>query len=313
MFVAVMAAALAVSLASGAVRQTSRANTVDVTVAVLDGVLGTVPNLSAGDFDVRIDDAPVAVVGIMQVPAELSIVLIFDGTSSQPLKRYEVVNAVTTQWMPGLMAGDRIRVGMIAAPLSLLDWMSRDARAAAPTIKAFFDRAPLEPSPLWDATAAAVDALAGEKGTKLVLLMSDGRANANATGLEDAAARALAGGVAVTVVGESAESLLAQAGDPAARIRPHESLMWLARETGGMYLPDGVARRSLRPQQDPFAYVRELVATPNRPGPLLVSLTNAMRQRYRLTIAGPTDGREHRIEVRALTPGTTTHWARRLR
>lgn len=303
-----LAVAVAAPFMSGATRQTAPAF---IDVAVLDASLAPVPNLSAKDFEIRVDDAPVAIAAVRQLPPELSVVLIFDGTSSQPLKRYEVINAVTTQWLPGLLTGDRIRLGTIAAPLSLSGWMSRDATGGPTAIRSFFDRASLEPSPLWDATAAAVDALAREPGTKLVLLMSDGRANANVIGLEEAASRALAAGVAVTVVGESAESLLAQAGDPAARIRPDESLRWLAQETGGMYLPDGVARRSLRPQQDPFAYVRELVATPNRPGPLLVSLTDAMRRRYRVTIYGPSDRRPHRVDVRVAEPGTTVHWARR--
>ena len=68
---------------------------------------------------------------------------------------------------------------------------------------------------------------------------------------------------------------------------------------------------SLRPQQDPFAYVRELVQTPNRPGPLLTQVTSALRQRYRLSFSTPADGLLHRLEVRVARTGAAVHVQKR--
>ncbi len=280
-------------------------------VAVLDAAGSPVPALGAKDFDVSIDGAPAVVTRAVTTSAGLSVVLIVDATTSQPLKRYEINSALATEWLPSLRPGDRVRVGILAAPLTLTSWLPSDPRSASLLARPLIERAPLEPSPLWDATNAAIEALAGESNAKMILILSDGRSNANVLGLDEVADRAIGAGVAVSSAGESGERLLAQAGDAAATIRPDASLQWLADETGGVYLPDGVARRSLRPQQDPFAYVRELVRTPNRPGPLLVQLTSALRQRYRLSFSAPADGRAHRLDVKVSLPGATVHWKRR--
>jgi hypothetical protein len=173
------------------------------------------------------------------------------------------------------------------------------------------ERAGAEPSPLWDATHVAIEALAGETAPKMIAILSDGRSNANVRGLDDVADRALTAGIAISVVSEGGERLLAQGADAAARIRPDASLEWLADQTGGVFMPDGVARRSLRPQQDPFAYVRELVQTPNRPGPLLTLVTSALRQRYRLSLSTPADGLLHRLEVRVARTGAAVHVKKR--
>ncbi len=304
---------VATLIAAGIAGSAQRVAMITVTydVAVLDPNGSPISGLRVEDFEALVAGEPVAITRVSAAQADLSIILIVDATNSQPLKRYEINNALASQWLPGLNPGDRVRVGVLATPLTLSAWLPSDPRVSAGLVRPLIERAGPEPSPLWDATHVAIEALAGEKAPKIVAILSDGRSNANVRGLDDVADRALTAGVAISVVSEGGERLLAQGADAAARIRPDASLEWLADQTGGVFMPDGVARRSLRPQQDPFAYVRELVQTPNRPGPLLTQVTSALRQRYRLSFSTPADGLLHRLEVRVARTGAAVHVQKR--
>ena len=99
--------------------------------------------------------------------------------------------------------------------------------------------------------------------------------------------------VAISSVSEAGENVLPQAGGPTTRFRSDDSLRWLAEQTGGLFLPDGIARRSLRPNPDPFAYVREIAQTPNRPGELLARIVNVWRQRHQISFAASATMRRH--------------------
>ena len=288
-----------------------KTSTVTCDVAVLDPAGSPISGLRVEDFEVVVAGEPVAIARASTAPAGLSIILIVDATNSQPLKRYEISAAVANLWLPGLSPGDRVRIGVLATPLTLSAWLPDDPRMSAGLVRPLIERAGPEPSPLWDAAHVAIEALAGETAPRMIVILSDGRSNANVHGLDDVADRALTAGVAISVVSEGGERLLAQGADAAARIRPDASLEWLADQTGGVFVPDGVARRTMRPQQDPFAYVRELVQTPNKPGPLLTQVTSALRQRYRLSFLTPADGLLHRLEVRVARTGAAVHVKKR--
>ena len=275
----------------------------DVSVVGADGL--PIEGLSLSDFQVLSDGEPVTAMGLSAAPAALSVILVADATTSQPLRRYEINNALATYWLPGLRPGDKVRVGTLGAPLTLTGWLPDDQRAALAIVRPLVERAAIEPSPLWDAAHAAIQTLAGETGTRLVVLLTDGRSNANRLSLDDVGDAALSANVVVSSVSEGGERVLAQAGDAVARVRSDASLQWLADQTGGVFLPDGVARRTMRPQVDPFAYVKELVQTPNQPGPLLSRILSIARRRYRLSFAGLTDGRIHRLDVRVGVPGAS--------
>jgi len=307
--VRLIAALIAASIAGYSQRPAMRTVTCDV--AVLDPAGSPIPGLRADDFQVLVASEPLAIARMSTAPADLSIVLIVDATNSQPLKRYEINNALASQWLPALNPGDRVRIGVLATPLTLSAWLPSDPRVASGLVRPLIERGGAEPSPLWDATQIAMEALASETAPKMIAILSDGRSTANVRGLDEVADLALTSGVAISVVSEGGERLLPQGADAAARIRPDASLEWLADQTGGVFMPDGVARRSLRPQQDPFAYVRELVQTPNRPGPLLTQVTSALRQRYRLSFLTPADGLLHRLEVRVARTGAAVYVKKR--
>lgn len=279
--------------------------TVTRDVIALDDDGLPITDLLQSEIEVLSDGAPVHVIALSPAPRELNVVLIVDATMSQPLKRYEIQNAVAGIWMQNLLPGDRARVGMLGSVTTLGPWFSADRVAEATAVRAMIGRAESEASPIWDAVALAVQALDSTRGSKALLLLTDGRATANRIGLDDAIRLAQAANVSVSVVSEGGERVLPQGADPTARIQPSAGLEALAGATGGVFLPDGVARRTLRPQEDPFAYVRELAQTPNRPGPLLAKLTSLLRQRYRLTFDGAADGQTHRLDVRTRRPGVT--------
>jgi hypothetical protein len=140
-----------------------------------------------------------------------------------------------------------------------------------------------------------------------VLVLSDGRATGNALGLEELAARAVALDVSISSVSEADEKRVAQGADPVLRVRPDASLEWLAAETGGVYLEDGIARRTIqaRLDRDPFGYVKELMNTPNQPGVWLARIISLMRQRHYVSFDGPVNKGTHRLEIRARAPGLT--------
>ena len=156
---------IATLIAAGIAGSVQRVAMVTVTydVAVLDPGGSPIAGLRVEDFEALVAGEPVAITRASTASADLSIILIVDATNSQPLKRYEINNALASQWLPGLNAGDRVRVGVLATPLTLSAWLPSDPRVSAGLVRPLIERAGPEPSPLWDATHVAIEALAGEK------------------------------------------------------------------------------------------------------------------------------------------------------
>ena len=312
-----MKAAVVLSLAGALVfeapepvPQRAAGTTCDVAVIDADGL--PVSGLGLQDFVVMIDGRTVPLSGITRASGDLAIVLVADATTSQPLRRYEIINALSRHWFPSLRPRDQVRIGTVGDPMTLSAWLPIDQTVAAAMTRPIIERAATEPSPLWDAAVAGIDTLSSMQETKLLVLLSDGRANANKVGLDDVVERAVAADVVVSTVSEGADREIPQAAETSARLRSDASLQWLADQTGGVFLPDGIARRRVSVRNDPFGYVREMVQTPNAPGPLLVRATASLRERYRLTFAGPTDGRWHKLEVAVSKPGVTVRVRPRL-
>lgn len=306
-FARLVAAAVLTAVVHAAAAPAPQDVRISVDVLVLDDSREPVTDLRADEIEVLVDDQPARNVTWSAAPASLSVVLLADVSMSQPLKRYEIQNGVAGPWLQSLRPGDRARVVTIGGSTVLGPWLSGDRVADAAAVRALIGRGAPEPSPLWDAVDVAVQGLAGERGGKALVLITDGRANANVLGLEDAAARAISAGVSVSVVSEGADRVLPQGADEATRVRSDDAVQWLAEHTGGLFLPDGVARRRTRAQMDPFAYVRELAQTPNRPGPLLAQIMSALQQRYRLSFEIGPGRRIGALETRARRPGTVAH------
>jgi hypothetical protein len=89
------------------------------------------------------------------------------------------------------------------------------------------------PSPIWDAIHETVGALEGFPGTRVVLLISDGRASGNVRGFQEAFARVRSSGVIFYVAALDASYNRRINEDRSAD--PTERLRALARATGGAY------------------------------------------------------------------------------
>jgi len=297
-------AVLAVGAAAVPPRAVDRA-TIVVDVAALDSNGAAVGTLSSSDVEVLVDNAAVPVLSVAPAPSALNLVLVIDHSSSVPVRRTDLINAVGNQWLPLLVAGDRARLALVASPFTFGPWLPVGRPADTTMARSLLDRAGAEPSPLWDAIDAGAQLLAGSTAPRAVIVLSDGRATGNALGLDELAARAMAVGVSITAISEADDKLLPQGVDAPARVRPDASLDWLATQTGGVYLEDGIARRHIQSRADPFGYVRELMNNPVQPGVWLARATTLLRQRHLVSFAAPDDGRPHRLEVRAKTPGLT--------
>jgi len=300
-----VAATAVLALGAASPSRAIRHATIVVDVAALDSSGSAVAALSSSDLEVAIDHVPVPVVTVVPAPTSLNLVLVIDHSSSVPVRRSDLINAIGTQWMPVLVAGDRARIALVASPVAFGPWLPGGVRADTNTARSLLERAGAEPSPIWDAVDASVQLLANAKAPRAVILLSDGRATANALGLEDVAARAMAAGVSITAISEADDKVLAQGADAPARVRPDASLEWLADQTGGIYLEDGIARRHIQPRADPFGYVREIMNNPVQPGVWLVRATTLLRHRHFVSFTGPDDGRPHRLEVKATRAGLT--------
>ena len=300
-----VAAAAVLAVGAAAPPRSIGHETITVDVAALDSTGAAAPTLSASDVEVLVNGVAVPVLSVTPAPSALNLVLVVDHSSSVPVRRTDLINAIGGQWLPLLVPGDRARLALVASPVAFGPWLPVGRPADTNMARALLDRAGAEPSPIWDAIDAAAQLLAGSRAPRAVIVISDGRATGNALGLEDVAARAGAIGVSITAISEADEKVLPQGADAAARVRPDASLQWLADQTGGVYLEDGIARRRIQSRADPFGYVREIMNTPIQPGVWLTRATSLLRQRHLVGFAGPEDGRPHRLEVRARTPGLT--------
>lgn len=280
--------------------------TIVVDVAALDTTGAAVASLSPSDVEVLVDDEIVPVAAVTPAPSALNLVLVVDHSSSVPVRRTDLINAIGNQWLPLLRTGDRARLALVANPVAFGPWLAVGRPADTNLARSLLERAGVEPSPIWDAIDAAAQLIATDaKAPRAVIVISDGRATGNAIGLEELAARANAAGVSVSAISEADDKLLPQGADAPTRVRPDASLEWLADQTGGVYLEDGIARRHIQSRADPFGYVKEMMNTPIQPGVWLVRATTLLRQRYLVSFSAPDPRPARRLDIRARTQGLT--------
>jgi predicted Rdx family selenoprotein len=302
-----MALALVTARPAGQTRGvTSRVADVTCDVLVLDGQNVAVTGMTSGEFDVLVDGVPAQIVSASPSPTTMSVALLVDGTLSQPLRRLDIQGAVRDGWLPALVTGDHARVGIIGPSLTLGPWLPESRTTAATLALGLLERVGPEPSPIWDAIDRVATEFGQIAGPRVIILMTDGRANGNRLSMAEAAARAVAADVAISSVSEAAEAILPQATGGLERIRSDDSLRWIAEQTGGVYRADGMARRTTRAQLDPFGYVKEVSETPTKPAPLVSDIMTSMRQRHRIVFRVPADGSVHQLTVRARHPDFKT-------
>jgi VWFA-related protein len=268
---------------------------VSVHVAVTDAELTRpVRGLTASDFEVLIDDAPARIETFESGAPSLALVTLFDVSASVDFRTLELSKDFSSDiehdLLPPLGKDDRFAVGVFGARVSLSGFLPDDRKTRVLTAqKAFKDRSIglNGPSRIWDAADEAVTALAGERGRRAIVLVTDGEASGNRVGLDDLIRHAQTADVAVCVIASGSPASNPKGAWAVTNATPDALLRRLAGETGGLFVIDEVG--------DQFR--------PRKPGRFFSPLVEALRQTYTLGIRAPDANSSHRLDVRVRQGG----------
>lgn len=175
--------------------------------------------------------------------------------------RDRTVRALDEGVFARLRRGDRVRVGAFGPGLASTTEPSGDRallRSAARAVLDIDAAVRQAGSPIWDAAADAVEALAAEPLPRAVLLITDGEESLGERRLDEAIARALRAQVQVHVISLAYDRILPQSGETAALVEPNRNLRLLAETTGGVFVQQGENR--------PYTYVLPGLVSDPEPG-----------------------------------------------
>ena len=261
---------------------------IDVGVEDLDG--RTIAGLTRDDFEI-VSDGGVRPLEFFAAGRQqpLSLIVLVDVSLSMEFRgKRSVIREEVERRFPLLLAPhDRVQAGAFARRISISPPFAGNSKAFLTAVRKTLDHRDEEtlgPSRIWDAVDEAIKALALSDGRRAVLLVTDGQATGNQFGPQEVAMRAVAAGVAVSVVGLDWERTIRQDAETGVRVRPGVALEWIAGATGGRYLRDQLM--------------------PAEPGPVLERLLADLHERYTLGFTPPVaDGKMHDLEVRVRKSG----------
>jgi hypothetical protein len=309
--------------------------------ATRDADVAPVTTMTPAALDVFVDGAPARVDALVLDRDPLSLVLLVDATKTMSEVMVSFVWDPSFTWNgqrdvaspnpPGsrapdspralfldpirlgllrrLRAGDRVSIATISKARDPGSPFTSDRRAILRDLGralAVPSRDRHGPSPIWDATDAAVARLESEPGRRVVVLISDGLSTGNRLGLDAVIDRAARSGVAVFVVaeasgpprsgrgwtlGDSTHATWTMVSSPFGS-SPLGNLARLADGTGGVAAIDG-----LRSTPDPQRRIDAIV--------------RVIRDSYVMTIAMPEDrpltDRARALDVRSRTAAVSVH------
>ena len=261
---------------------------IDVGVEDPDG--RTVSGLTRDDFEIRSGSGARPLEFFAAGKEQpLSLVVLVDVSLSMEsrIKRSDIREEIERRFPMLLAPHDRVHVGAFARRISISPAFAGTSKEFLTAVRRTLDprdEETLGPSRIWDAVDEAIKALAQSEGRRAVLLVTDGQATGNKDGPQDVAPRAVAAGVAVSVLGLDWERTIRQDAETGVRVRPGVALEWIAGATGGRYLRDQMV--------------------PAEPGPVLERLLADLHGRYTLGFTSPVaDGKMHDLEVRVHKSG----------
>ena len=283
--------------------------------------------LGVTDFEVLSDNRDVPVLACVPVTGPAAVVVLIDASASMGTSPFSipgtlppaemiamvrpratvgrVLEAMESSLIPALGPDVGAAFGRIAGTVEFTELLRRDRadlkKAARvllkPTTGDVTKPFGVGPSPIWDAVDGAVALLGSAVGRKTIILLTDGRASANATSVAGAVSRALEERVVVHVVSDALDLELRQSANTAARVRPDRLLEELASATGGALLP----AYGPRPVN---AWLRTAEDCRRWLGFVLARMVQEERCSYALTFEAPADdGHSHRLSVRTTRPG----------
>ena len=253
---------------------------VDLYVTVTDQNGRLVPNLLQEDFEILDEDVLQEIVLFENEVRPITVVVMLD-TSASMTPSLELLMAGAEQFIIRMLPADVGKVGAFNDKIQILpetDFIGdRDALIRA------LDRLQFgNPTRLYDAIGASVDALQGIGGRKVALVFTDGEDTQHKLGWRDALDKARAEEVMIYTIGLESDYFN---GLRQVRSRPDGRLKTFAEETGGGYF--------------------ELKNT-DELGPTFTRVAQELHSQYVVGFA-PTlrDGKLHELEVRVKQRGMT--------
>lgn len=274
--------------------------TFDVVVEHSDGSF--VDGLTRQDFIVTIEDRDVVVEACALNTAAVSVVVMFDITSSSPWPGLKPDHqSINDLLLAQFRATDRVRIASFGQRITMSPEFTTDRTVARRFLKDVLAPPVVErsgPSPIWDAVDAAITTLEPEQGRRAVILITDGKATGNHKDRSDVEHRAAVLGIPVSTIAVGPGAFpVKQTGDETAVVRPGLALEHLAATTGGLavVMPHGNAL----------------------PSPM-TTVALALRQTYKLSVTTElapdrsysvkirSGDSSHRVRTRAWVTGPTT-------
>jgi hypothetical protein len=231
------------------------------------------PSAAARDYAIDVDGMIVPAAALIPGPHPLSAIVVHDvSTSVQPayldLAGRQIANAADP--------GDRIRLVSFADRILFGSSLIVDDSSAAAAVREVTQTGGA--SPLWEALCLSADALRDAPAPRVIVVFSDGQANANDCGGADALDAVIRAGITVSVVGLSDRALKVTS-DMEVTGR-NGVLRRLADDTGGTFV--------------------ELGRRTDRSGAPIANALKALRKRARLEFSPPLrNGAVHRVSVTA--------------
>ena len=253
---------------------------VDLYVTATDENGRLVPTLLEEDFEILDEDQLQEIVLFENEVRPITVVVMLD-TSASMTPALELLMAGAEQFLIRMLPDDVGKVGAFNDKIQILPETGftgdRDALIRA------LDRLQFgNPTRLYDAVSASIDALQGVEGRKVVLVFTDGEDTQHAIGWRDVLEKARAAEVMIYTIGLESDYFN---GVRQVRSRPDGRLKTFAEETGGGYFE--------------LKHTDEL-------GPTFTRVAQELHSQYVLGFAPSVrDGKLHELEVRIKQRGLT--------
>lgn len=253
---------------------------VDLYVTATDRNGRLVPDLRQEDFVVLDEEQVQEIVLFENEVRPITVVIMLD-TSASMTPSLDLLMAGAEQFILRMLPDDRARVGAFNDKIQILP--EEDFTGDRDALIRELDRLQFgNPTRLYDAVAASIEALAGLDGRKVVLVFTDGEDTQREIGWRDVLEMARLEEVMIYTIGLESDYFN---GVRRVRSRPDRRLRTFAEETGGGYF--------------------ELQDTDDL-GPTFTRVAQELHSQYVLGFVPPArDGRVHEIDVRVNRRGTT--------
>jgi VWFA-related protein len=150
----------------------SATHVVPVYATVTDAQGRLVSNLTRDDFQLFDNGSPQAITTFSAGRQPISVVLMLDRSGSVA-DRFPLIEAAAERFVEQLAPDDRARIGSFSERVEIApDEFTSNQDALKEIIRHGLQN--IGPTPLWNATAAAMTALSGETGRRVVLIFTDG-------------------------------------------------------------------------------------------------------------------------------------------